>query len=105
MSVEAGIAVKQPRSALHRKRRKDAVHCCGCDPSQKGCSVFAERAVGADPARKRQGTLPLRWLWEWTIALLLFRTVFSFAVFRITSCWQGVNYKALTRSISLDRAL
>lgn len=40
-----------------------------------------------------------------TTALLLFRTPFGTAVFRITSCWQGVNCKASTRSISLDHAL
>lgn len=87
--------------------KKDAVCFCGWDPSQKGCSVFAEGEVCADASSRRQGRLPLRCLTKQTS----FIWDYSSAV--VQHCVQHHSLHdrfmlaggELTRSVSSDCAL
>lgn len=111
MSVKARIAVNQTLLWTTQKMKKDAVPCGGGGSQVKRAVVHWQSwgVVLSPPLEGRAGCLGGAYgtgagLFG-TTALLLSTTAFGTAVCRMALCWQGVNCKALTRSVSLDRAL
>lgn len=89
----------------NNKKKKVVCVAGGGIQARRAAECLQRWEIDAGAWLRRQGRLPPQWVrkWRssvWDTALLLFRTVLGIAVFRSTSCWQGVDCEALTRSIS-----